>query len=120
MRELRSLLVVLHCARLGRLPSLRVPCGARPVTASPRRPAALRTPSAILLSGRAECVQRADALHRRGRSSWYQVPSTLFDDTASSATLDHLKAQAAPTHPGAQPERRGGLPWLQELASGRP
>ena len=29
-------------------------------------------------------------------------------------------ARAAPTHPRAQPEQLGGLPWPQELASGRP
>jgi len=48
------------------------------------------------------------------------MASTLSDDTAPSASLDHLEAQAAPTHPGAPPEHLGGLPWPQELASGRP
>jgi hypothetical protein len=31
--------------------------------------------------------------------SGLEVPSTLFEDTAPSAFLGHLKAQAAPTHP---------------------
>ena len=48
------------------------------------------------------------------------MASTLSDDTAPSASLDCLKARAAPTHPGAQPEPLGSLPWPQELASGRP
>ena len=52
--------------------------------------------------------------------SWFQMASTLSDDTAPSASLDCLKARAAPTHPGAQPEPLGSLPWPQELASGRP
>ena len=48
------------------------------------------------------------------------MASTLSDDTAPSAALDRLKARAAPTRPGAQPEPLGSLPWPQELASGRP
>ena len=48
------------------------------------------------------------------------MASTLSDDTAPSASLDHLEAQAAPTHPRAPPEPLGSLPWPQELASGRP
>ena len=53
-------------------------------------------------------------------ASWLKRASTLPDDTAPSASLDCLKARAAPTHPGAQPEPLGSLPWPQELASGRP
>ena len=53
-------------------------------------------------------------------NSWLKMASTLFDDTAPSASLDCLKARAAPTQPGAQPEPLGSLPWPQELASGRP
>ena len=52
--------------------------------------------------------------------SWLKGPSTLFDDSAPSASLDCLKAQAAPTYPRAQPRHLGRLPWPQELASGRP
>ena len=48
------------------------------------------------------------------------MPSTLFEDTAPSAFLGHLKAQAAPTHPRAPPEQLGGSPWPQQPASGRP
>ena len=48
------------------------------------------------------------------------MASALSDDTAPSASLDHLEAQAAPTQPRAQPEPLGSLPWPQELASGRP
>ena len=46
--------------------------------------------------------------------------SALSDDTAASASLDHLEAQAAPTQPRAQPEHLGSSPRPQELASGRP
>ena len=48
------------------------------------------------------------------------MASTLSDDTAPSASLGHLEAQAAPTHPRAPPEPLGSSPWPQELASGRP
>ena len=54
------------------------------------------------------------------RGSWLQMASTLFEDSAPSASLDCLKAQAAPTHPRAPPEHLGGLPWPRELASGWP
>ena len=43
----------------------------------------------------------------------------LSDDSAPSAGLECLKAQAAPTHPGAQPEHLGRSSWPQERASGR-
>ena len=49
-----------------------------------------------------------------------KMASTLSDDTAPSASLDHLEAQAAPTHPRAPPEQLGGSPWPQQPASGRP
>ena len=52
--------------------------------------------------------------------SWFEMPSALSDDTAPSASLGQLEARAAPTHPRAQPEPLGSLPWPQELASGRP
>ena len=52
--------------------------------------------------------------------SWFKMASTLSDDTAPSASLDHLEAQAAPMQPRAQPEPLGGLPWPQEPGSGRP
>ena len=34
---------------------------------------------------------------------WLKVACALSDDTAPSASLDHLEARAAPTHPGAPP-----------------
>ena len=49
-----------------------------------------------------------------------KTPSTLPEDPAPSASLDHLKAQAAPTQATVQPQPLGSLPWPQELASGRP
>ena len=48
------------------------------------------------------------------------MASTLSDETAPSASLDHLEAQTTPTHPRAKPEPLGSSPRLQELASGRP
>ena len=47
-------------------------------------------------------------------------PSALVDDRAPSARLVPPRAQAAPTHPRAQPQPLRSSPWLQELASGRP
>ena len=55
-----------------------------------------------------------------GVYGWWKVPSTLFEDSAPSASLDHLKAQAAPAHPRARPEQLAGSPWPQQPASGRP
>ena len=52
--------------------------------------------------------------------SWLKVASALFEDSAPSASLDCLKARAAPTHPGAPPEPLGSLRWPQQLASDRP
>ena len=59
------------------------------------------------------------------RSSWrvrrLQRASTRSDNPAPSASLGRLEAQAAaPTPPRAPPAPRGGFPWPQELASGRP
>ena len=48
------------------------------------------------------------------------MASTLSDDSAPPASLDCLKARTARTHPAAQPEPLGSLPWPQQLASGRP
>ena len=44
----------------------------------------------------------------------------VSEDRAPSASPDHLKARAAPAHPGAPPEHLGGSPWPQMPASGRP
>jgi hypothetical protein len=41
---------------------------------------------------------------------WFKMASTLFDDSAPFASLDCLKARAAPTHPRAPPEPLGSLP----------
>ena len=45
------------------------------------------------------------------------MQSILSDDTAPSASLDYLKAQAAPTYLRVLPEQLGGLWWPQEHAS---
>ena len=47
-------------------------------------------------------------------------PLALFEHAAPSASLDGRRAWASPTHRRAHPEHLGGLPWPQELASGRP
>ena len=49
-----------------------------------------------------------------------EMASTLFEDSAPSASLDHLNAEAAPMHPTAKPEPLGSSPWPQEPASGHP
>jgi hypothetical protein len=38
------------------------------------------------------------------------MSSTPIEDAAPSASLDDLKARAAPPHPGAKPEPLGSLP----------
>ena len=50
-------------------------------------------------------------------SSWWKVPSTLFEDRAPPASRGHLKAWGSPTHPRAPPEQLGGSPWAQHLGS---
>ena len=62
----------------------------------------------------------AYALKKDKRDSWCTMPSAPPDDSAPSASLGRLKAQAAPTHPGAKPEHLGGLPWPPERGSRRP
>ena len=56
---------------------------------------------------------------RRLPRGWLKVPPALPDDTAPSASLDHLRAQAAPEHPRLKPEPLGSLPRPQEPCSGR-
>ena len=65
------------------------------------------------------CFVRASRLHPHSlsqwldtlrRCGWWHAPSTPCEDTAPSASLDHLKAQAAPARPGARRKQLGGLP----------
>ena len=58
------------------------------------------------LHSQADLSRMRQAEKRRGR---WKATSTRLD----AAALGHQKAQAAPTHPGAPPEPRSGLPWLQ-------
>ena len=58
-------------------------------------------------------ANRSLLLNGRPRS-WLKIPSALPDDTAPTASLGHLKAQAAPMHPRAKPEPLGSSPWPQE------
>ena len=52
---------------------------------------------------------------------WLKRPSSRSEDSAPPASLDHLKARAAPAQPHrAQADRLGGSPWLQQPASDRP
>lgn len=44
---------------------------------------------------------------------WCKTPSVRPEDCVLSASLDHPKAQGSPSHPGAPPQRLGGLPWPQ-------
>ena len=67
-----------------------------------------------------ECNPKAARFYVIKHVGWCKGPSALTEDGAPSASLDHLKAPAAPTHPGAPPPPRAGSPWPQELASGRP
>ena len=66
---------------------------------------------------RATCAAQ---LRAAWRSRWKRTSSTVSEDSAPSASLDPRKAQAAAPHPGAPPEQRGGAPWPQWPASGRP
>ena len=48
-------------------------------------------------------------------NSWlkFDMPSTLPEDGAPSASLHHLKAWGAPSHPGAPPQPLGSPPRPQ-------
>ena len=48
-----------------------------------------------------------------GRGGWLKVASASFDDSAPFASLDYLKARAAPTHRKAQPRHLESSSWLQ-------
>ena len=52
--------------------------------------------------------------------SWLRMAFPRPEDGAPSASLGHLKAQAAPVHPRAPPEHRAASPRAQEPGSGRP
>ena len=45
-----------------------------------------------------------------GHDGWLRLASTLSDDTAPPASLDHLEAQTAPTHNRVPPEQLGRSP----------
>ena len=49
-----------------------------------------------------------------------KMPPAPPEDGGPRASLDRLKAQAAPPHPEAPPEPRGGSLWPRSLASSRP
>ena len=78
-------------------------------------------PAATAPSGLRQALQRVactckawNHLLRRGPKaphSWLQTPSTPSEGSAPFASLDRLKAQAAPTYPGAPPEQLGSLSW---------
>ena len=69
-----------------------------------------------------------ETIYLEGLELWDQIlrvrrlgsTSAKCEDRAPSASLDHPRAQAAPTHPGAQRRQLEGLPWPQQPASGRP
>ena len=58
-----------------------------------------------------ECAHAA--LRHGGAPGGNCVHPCVSDDGASSVHLGPLRAQAAPTHPRAQPEHLGSLPWPQ-------
>ena len=66
-----------------------------------------------------ECNPKAARFYVIKHVGWCKGPSALTEDGAPSASLDHLKAPAAPTHPGAPPEPLGCSPWPLQPASGR-
>ena len=52
---------------------------------------------------------KINAREKKSRGGW-KGPSTLSEDSAPSASPDHLKARAAPARPGAPPEQLGSSP----------
>ena len=100
------------------------PLQAPPAQVSPRPPPPSATLLALSPRGRASPRSRPCR-----RSRWpQQLPLPLRasavrpapEDGAPSASLDCPKAQAAPTHPGAPPERLGSSLWPSQPASGLP
>ena len=60
----------------------------------------LKASLATFDAAKAQCFKQED----RQRLSWLKCRPPCF-------AWDHLKPQAAPTHPGAQPEQLASLPW---------
>ena len=79
---------------------------------APKSGACRRCPSLCSLLCFARRIERV-------RQPWLKGPSTPPEDRATPASLGGLKGQAAPTHPGAPPEQRGGWPRPPHPASGR-
>ena len=74
---------------------------------------AMRTPSEVPRPARA-----LELLAQRW-SSWLEKPAAPCEDSAFSASLDHLKASGSPTHLRAPPQQLGTLRWPRQLASPR-
>ena len=65
----------------------------------------------LKLEGRDEVLAMRQSDGGAGRTAAggkCRLPCRLSEDGAPSASLDHLEAQAAPTHPRAPPQQLGG------------
>ena len=80
----------------------------------------LKESEAALAAAREAVRRQAAEVTDERRGSWWKVPSALFDDSAPSTRLVPCTAQAVPTHPRAQPEPLGSVPWPRELDLNRP
>ena len=86
----------------------------------PDRDAQMSTRAATTCGPRRPSRSSAARSPRSGTwASGYEALSALLEDTALPSRLVAARAQAAPTHPGAQPEHLGRPSWSQELTSGR-
>ena len=97
-------------SRASRLASSPRPLRAAPVAPSHHAAPPTRTEYDVQGEGFRWMVHGAEG----GGNSWLKAPS---EDSAPSASLEHSKAQAAPTHPGAPPGQLGGLPGTQSRST---
>ena len=82
-----------------------------------RRQPTLALPVTVATARRRHRATRLCFAIRRQRDHWFEMVSTLLEDSAPVACTEHPEAWGAPAHPGAPPQQLGGSAWSEQLAS---